>query len=67
MTKARARQRAKAKAADKAKKQAATPEQVEQRIKPAKFDPGTLSMKGRRMNVNTGNFGGVRRGTARSK
>ena len=67
MTKARSRQRAKAKAADKTKKTAIPPEQVEQRIKPPKFDPGSLSMKGRGMNVNANSFGGARRGAARSK
>ena len=67
MTKARARQRAKAKALDKAKRRIAGTDQSEQRIRPAKFDPGTLPTKGRGMNANTNNLAGPRRGGARSK
>ncbi|MEE8188767.1 MAG: hypothetical protein V3T80_06120 [Kiloniellales bacterium] len=72
MTKAKARQRAKAKAAQKAgkpeaRKKEAKTEPPGQKIRPGQFDPGASSMKGRGVNVNAKNFAGARRGAARSK
>ncbi len=67
MTKAKARQRAKAKAGQKAKKREAAADPTAQQIQRGHFDPGAGSIKSPRMNVNTKNFGGARRGAARSK
>jgi hypothetical protein len=67
MTKARARERAKAKAGQKAKKREADAERPGQQMHPGRFDPGTGSIKGPRVNANAKNFGGARRGSARSK
>jgi hypothetical protein len=67
MTKARARQRAKAKAGQKAKKREAKPGQHDQAPKPGQFDPGPGVIKGRRSNPNTKPFGGARRGAPRSR
>lgn len=67
MTKAKARERAKAKAAQKAKKREAKPDQPGQKIRPGQFDAGTSSIKGPRVNANTKNFGGARRGAVRSR
>jgi len=66
MTKAKARLRAKAKAGQKAKKREAGADQPGQQIHPGRFDPGTGSIKGPRVNANTKSFGGARRGAARS-
>ena len=65
MTKARARQRAKAKAAQKIAKRKANADRTGQTIHPGKFDPGSGSIQGPRGNATT-NFGGAaRRGAAR--
>ncbi len=65
MTKARARQRAKAKAAQKVSKREANAGQPSQKIKPGQFDPGPGSIKGPR--ASTPNFAVARRGSARSR
>jgi len=69
MTKARARARAKAKAAQKAKKPetAKKADRPEQKIRPGQFDPGSNSISSARGSANTKNFGGARRGAARSR
>ena len=67
MTKARARQRAKAGAAKKAAKRKAGADQPVQKIRPGRFDPGAGSIKGPGANANARNFGAARRRTARSK
>ncbi len=67
MTKAKARERAKANAAKKVRKRQATADRPDQQFPPGKFDPGTSSIKGPRVNANAKNFGGARRGAARSK
>ncbi len=67
MTKAKARQRAKAKAAQKIRKRDANADRPDQQIRPGRFDPGAGSIKSPRMNVNTKNFAMARRGAARSK
>jgi hypothetical protein len=67
MTKARARKRAKAKAAQKVRKREANADLAGQKTRPGQFDPGTGSIKGPRTNANTKNFAGARRGTARSR
>lgn len=67
MTKAKARQRAKAKAAQKIKKREANAERPEQPVQRGQFDPGSNSIKGPSANANIQNFGGARRGAARSK
>ncbi len=65
MTKARARQRAKANAAKKIKKREANPDRTEKTIPHGQFDPGSGSIKGPRGNP-AANFGGAsRRGAAR--
>ena len=67
MTKAKARQRAKANAAQKVRKRNANADRPGQPIHPGQFDPGSGSIKGPRVNANTKSFGGARRGAARSK
>lgn len=67
MTKARARQRAKAKSAQRAKKQDAEVDLPGKKIRPGQFDPGASSIKGPRVNPNAKNFGGAKRGAARSR
>lgn len=67
MTKARARQRAKAKAAQKGKKREAAADRPEQKIRPGQFDPGSGSIKGPSANVGVKGFAGARRGAARSR
>jgi hypothetical protein len=67
MTKAKARQRAKAKAGQKARKREAAADHPGQKIRPGQFDPGAGSQKSPRMNANTKNFGGAKRGAARSR
>ena len=69
MTKAKARERAKARAKQKVKKRDthAAGEPGQKAIPPGKFDPGTGSIKGPTVNANVKNFGGARRGAARSK
>jgi len=65
MTKAKARQRAKARAAKKGGKREAKAEQPEQNIPKGRFDPGPGSIKG--ASANTKNIGPARRGAARSR
>ncbi len=67
MTKARARQRAKAKAGQKARKREANADRPGQKIQPGQFDPGASSIKGPRVNANAKNFSGAKRGAARSR
>ncbi len=67
MTKAKARLRAKAKATQKAIKRKAKTGQPEQKIRPGQFDPGANSIKSPGAKANTRNFGGSRRGAARSR
>jgi len=66
MTKAKARQRAKANAAKKIQKRKAGADQPSQQIHPGQFDPGPGSIKGPSVNANTKTIGGARRGAARS-
>jgi hypothetical protein len=67
MTKAKARQRAKAKAAQKSRKREANADRPSQQIRPGQFDPGAGSIKGPSANASAKNFGGARRGAARSR
>ena len=67
MTKARARQRAKAKAAQKARKQDAAADRPGRDIHPGRFDPGAGSIKGPRANAGARTFAGAKRGAARSR
>jgi len=67
MSKAKARQRAKAKAGKKARIPTANPDQPGQKSQSGKFDPGASSIKGPGGNANAGNFGGANRGAARSR
>lgn len=68
MTKAKARQRAKAKAAQKSgKRQEPGADRPGEKIRPGQFNPGDTSIKSPRLNANTKNFGGVKRGAARSR
>jgi len=67
MTKAKARERAKAKAAQKIKKRQDAADQPDQELKRGQFDPGSNSIKGPHMSTGVQNFGGARRGAARSK
>lgn len=67
MTKARARERAKAKAARKAKTPDAKDDRPDRKIRPGQFDPGTGSIKGPDMNAGIKGFAGARRGAARSR
>lgn len=61
MTKARARQRAKAKAGQKTKKHAAEAD------RPGKFDPGSGSIKRPAAAASTRNFAESRSGSARGR
>ena len=67
MTKAKARARAKAKAAQKARKREANAGPPGHEIRPGLFDPGAGSIKSPRVNANTKNFSGAKRGAARSR
>ena len=67
MTKARARQRAKAKAGQKAKKRDASPDQPGRKIHPGQFDPGAGSITGPSKYANAKTSGAARRGSARSR
>lgn len=67
MTKARARERAKAKAGQKIRKRLANADQTDKNTRAGQFDPGPNSIKGPAMNANIRNFAGMRRGAARSK
>jgi hypothetical protein len=66
MTKAKARERAKANAAKKKKRRATKPEQPDQ-IPPGQFDPGSGSIKSPRFNANAPRFSAGKRGSARSR
>ncbi len=67
MTKAKARQRAKANAAKKAKRRQANADQPDQKMRPGKFDPGAGSIRGPLVNASAKNFARTKRGSARSK
>lgn len=67
MTKARARERAKAKAGQKIKKRAAAAAQPAQNLRPGQFDPGANLKKASGANLNTKIQAGARRGAARSR
>lgn len=67
MTKAKARQRAKANAAQKAKKREANADQPGQKIRTGQFDPEASSIKGPGANANARSHAGARRGAARSR
>jgi len=67
MTKAKARQRAKAKAAEKTGKQESNAGRHDQKVRPGQFDPGTGSIKSPSVNAGGKNFAGARRGAARSR
>jgi hypothetical protein len=67
MTKARARKRAKAKAAQKIKKREAAANLPGPEVRPGQFDPQSSAIKGPVENPNTRNFGGARAGAARSR
>ncbi len=67
MTKAKARERAKAKALQKAIKRKAGAGQPEQKTRPGQFDPGSASISSPGANPNSRNTGGVTRRAARSR
>ena len=66
MTKAKARLRAKAKAAQKTEKRAAT-DHPGGKTHPGQFDPGTSTIKSPRMNANPRKAAGAKSGAARSR
>lgn len=66
MTKARARERAKAKAGQKIKKREANADRTDQTIRTGQFDPGASSIKKAGSNTGAKVVGGARRGGARS-
>lgn len=66
MTKAKARKRAKAKAAQKIRKRQDNAEQPGQNSHAGKFDPGAFSIKGPSSNASTASFAPAKRGSARS-
>jgi len=66
MTKARARERAKANALKKAKKRAANTDQPDQPAQTGHFNPGTHSVKGPGGKSSGATFGPAKRGSARS-
>jgi len=67
MTKAKARERAKAKAAQKVKKRQAAAAQPDQKNRPGQFDPGANSIRGPAASASARTLGGARRGAARSR
>jgi hypothetical protein len=67
MTKARARERAKAKAGQKAKKHESAAAHPGEEIKRGQFDPGSGSIKTPGMKANTKSFSATGRGAARSR
>ena len=67
MTKTKALQPAKAKAAQKGKKRKTKPDQPAQTIRPGQFDPRDKSISSPRANVSGKNFAGAKRGAARSR
>jgi hypothetical protein len=66
MTKAKARLRAKANAARKAKKRKADASKPQQKFPPGRYDPGTSSIKGPKLNTDAKSFGMAKRGATRS-
>ena len=66
MTKARARERAKARIGKKPQKHESAAAQAGQQTKPGQFNPGTGSIKSPNSSASTKNFGMARRGSARS-
>lgn len=67
MTKAKARQRAKAKAGQKAKKREVNAAQSGQQDRPGRFDRGPGSITKPVVNTNAKNFAEAKRGSARSR
>lgn len=67
MTKAKARLRAKARAAQKAKRRETVANQPEQKIRPGQFDPGSHSIKGPVGKTGGPGFSRAGRGSARSR
>lgn len=67
MSKARARERAKAKAGQKAQKRKAAANTAQPENKAGKFDAGGNSIRKVGGGINTGNFAEARRGAARSR
>ncbi len=67
MTKAKARQRAKAKAAEKIKKRRDNADQPAQETGPGQFDAREKSVPGPRESVRLTNVAGAMRGNARSR
>ncbi len=67
MTKARARERAKAKAARKTGERETGAGDHDQKIRPGRFDPGAGSIKSPGKNAANVSFAGARRGAARSR
>jgi hypothetical protein len=66
MTKARARERAKAKAGQKIAKRKAQADQPGKNDHPGRFDAGSHSIKGPGSNANVTNLGAAKRGAGRS-
>ncbi|GAB6053744.1 hypothetical protein JCM17960_25640 [Magnetospira thiophila] len=66
MTKEKARKRAKAKAADKTTKRSLPEDPNSQQAHPGRFNPEASSIKGPGKSGGSKNFGGIRRGAARS-
>jgi hypothetical protein len=67
MTKAKARERAKAKAGQKVQKREANADQPEQKNPSEQFDTSGGSIKSPFVNANTKSFAATRRGTPRSR
>jgi hypothetical protein len=67
MTKAKARERAKAKASEKAKKRATNADQAAPNIQSGQFNPKDVPNSTPGAKANIKNFGGARRGAARSR
>lgn len=67
MTKAKARERAKAKATQKVKKRLDGADQAAQGVPPGRFDPRANSISGPGATGSGKNLGGARRGAARSR
>lgn len=67
MTKAKARERAKAKAAQKTKKREDSAQPAAPKIRPGQFDPGPGSISSPKAGAGTRRFAGARRGGARSR
>jgi hypothetical protein len=66
MTKAKARERAKAKASQKIAKRKANADNPAQPTHPGKFDAGSHSIKGPGSSANVQNLGAAKRGAGRS-